>query len=103
MSGLRTAALATSAWGLGAWGLGALRGFAVLGFGALGAGLGGCGTAECPAGTALREGRCLETDASVPSMDAARRADADLDAPTFFVATPAGGGAARFMQEVDCE
>ena len=85
MPALRTAALATQLCGLGALGLL------------------GCGTAECPAGTALREGRCLEADASVPSMDAARRPDADLDAPTFFVATPAGGGAARFMQEVDCE
>ncbi|MFN7697673.1 MAG: hypothetical protein ACK5U8_07235 [Deltaproteobacteria bacterium] len=47
-------------------------------------------------------------DAGGPRMDsgppdAARRPAADLDAPTFFVATPAGGGAARFMQEVDCE
>jgi hypothetical protein len=46
----------------------------------------GCGSAECPSGTELIEGRCIDIDAAGPAMDAGppdafRRPDANLDAP----------------------
>jgi hypothetical protein len=48
--------------------------------------LAGCGSAECPSGTELIEGRCIDVDAAGPAMDAGppdafRRPDANLDAP----------------------
>ena len=36
------------------------------------AALAGCGTAECPSGTELVEGRCIDVDAAGPVMDAGR-------------------------------
>jgi hypothetical protein len=48
--------------------------------------LAGCGSAECPSGTVLIDGRCIDVDAAGPAMDAGppdafRRPDANLDAP----------------------